>query len=129
MKLGINVDHVATLRQARGTLYPDPVIAALLCEHARCDLIVVHLREDRRHIRERDVAFIKEAVKIPSVFKLAKAFDESITEIRIVEIGGVDIQACGGCHVRNTSEIGSIEIFKLENKGKGRKRLYFRLKK
>lgn len=65
MKLGINVDHVATLRQARGTLYPDPVIAALLCEHARCDLIVVHLREDRRHIRERDVAFIKEAVKIP----------------------------------------------------------------
>ena len=65
MKLGVNVDHVSTLRQARGTLYPDPVIAALLCEHARCDSIVVHLREDRRHIRERDVIFIKEAVKIP----------------------------------------------------------------
>lgn len=65
MKLGINVDHVATLRQARGTLYPDPVVAALLAEYAGCDSIVVHLREDRRHVKERDVIVIKEVVKIP----------------------------------------------------------------
>ena len=65
MKLGVNVDHIATLREARGTLYPDPVLAALLAEYAGCDSIVIHLREDRRHIKERDVVFIKEAIKVP----------------------------------------------------------------
>jgi len=53
--LGINVDHVATLRQARGTRYPDPVAAALLAERAGADSITIHLREDRRHIQERDL--------------------------------------------------------------------------
>ena len=53
--LGVNVDHVATLRQARGTRYPDPADAALLAERAGADSITVHLREDRRHIQERDL--------------------------------------------------------------------------
>jgi pyridoxine 5-phosphate synthase len=53
--LGVNVDHVATLRQARGTRYPDPVAAALLAERAGADSITIHLREDRRHIQERDL--------------------------------------------------------------------------
>ena len=53
--LGVNVDHVATLRQARGTRYPDPVMAALLAEQSGADSITVHLREDRRHIQARDV--------------------------------------------------------------------------
>ncbi len=53
--LGVNVDHVATIRQARGTIYPDPVLAALEAERAGADLITVHLREDRRHIQEHDV--------------------------------------------------------------------------
>ena len=65
MRLGVNVDHVATLRQARGTVYPDPVVAALLAEYAGADSVVVHLREDRRHIKERDVALIKKALRIP----------------------------------------------------------------
>ncbi len=65
MRLGVNVDHVATLRQARGTLYPDPVVAAMLAEYGGANSIVVHLREDRRHIRERDVILIKEIIKIP----------------------------------------------------------------
>ncbi len=65
MKLGVNVDHVATLRQARGTLYPDPVVGAILAEYGGADSIVVHLREDRRHIQERDVILIKKAVKVP----------------------------------------------------------------
>ena len=60
--LGVNVDHVATLRQARGTDYPDPVAAALLCERAGADSITVHLREDRRHIQERDVRRMREAL-------------------------------------------------------------------
>lgn len=56
--LGVNIDHVATLRQARGTIYPDPIQAALLAEQAGADAITLHLREDRRHIQERDVEML-----------------------------------------------------------------------
>ena len=55
IELGVNIDHVATLRQVRGTTYPDPVRAALLAEDAGADAITLHLREDRRHIQDRDV--------------------------------------------------------------------------
>lgn len=58
--LGVNIDHVATLRQARGTLYPEPVQAALLAEQAGADGITAHLREDRRHIQDRDIFLLKE---------------------------------------------------------------------
>jgi pyridoxine 5-phosphate synthase len=57
--LGVNIDHVATLRNARGTPYPDPVQAALLAEEAGADAITLHLREDRRHIREADVEAVR----------------------------------------------------------------------
>lgn len=56
--LGVNIDHVATLRQARGTRYPEPAQAALVAEHAGADAITVHLREDRRHIQDRDVEIL-----------------------------------------------------------------------
>jgi pyridoxine 5-phosphate synthase len=59
IKLGVNIDHVATLRQARGAPYPDPVRAALLAEEAGADAITLHLREDRRHIQDRDVDAIR----------------------------------------------------------------------
>ena len=58
--LGVNIDHVATLRQARGTRYPDPIEAALLAERAGADAITLHLREDRRHIQERDVRMLRD---------------------------------------------------------------------
>tara|TARA_R110001592_G_scaffold138511_4_gene357686 strand:- start:76735 stop:77463 length:729 start_codon:yes stop_codon:yes gene_type:complete len=61
--LGVNVDHVATLRQARGTRYPDPVQAALLAEEAGADGITIHPREDQRHIQERDVLILKETLQ------------------------------------------------------------------
>lgn len=61
--LGVNVDHVATLRQARGTRYPDPVDAALLAERAGADSITVHLREDRRHIQERDLRVMTDVLQ------------------------------------------------------------------
>lgn len=61
--LGVNIDHVATLRQARRTRYPDPVQAALVAEQAGADSITVHLREDRRHIQERDVRLLRELVQ------------------------------------------------------------------
>lgn len=63
VRLGVNVDHVATLRQQRGTLYPDPVTAAALAELAGADQITVHLREDRRHIQDRDVRILRETVQ------------------------------------------------------------------
>ena len=56
--LGVNIDHVATLRNARGTAYPDPIRAALLAEQAGADAITLHLREDRRHIKDADVIAI-----------------------------------------------------------------------
>lgn len=59
IKLGVNIDHVATLRQQRGTLYPSPVQAALMAESAGADLITLHLREDRRHIQDQDVEILR----------------------------------------------------------------------
>ena len=63
MRLCINIDHIATLREARGGLEPDPVTAAHVCELAGADGIVCHLREDRRHINDRDVRLLRETVK------------------------------------------------------------------
>lgn len=73
-------------------------------------------------ILEREVAF-----QIPSLVKLRMQLPESIREIRIVDIGDFDHQACGGTHLKNTSEIGLIKIIALENKGKDRRRIYFQL--
>jgi len=61
--LGVNIDHVATLRQARRGRYPDPLLAALVAEEAGADSITLHLREDRRHIQERDVTSLREALQ------------------------------------------------------------------
>lgn len=61
-KLGVNIDHVATIREARRIFYPDPVEAAAICEEAGCDSIVCHLREDRRHIKEDDVKRLRQTV-------------------------------------------------------------------
>ena len=61
--LGVNIDHVASLRQSRGTLYPEPVQAALVAEQAGADAITVHLREDRRHIQDRDVEYLNDILQ------------------------------------------------------------------
>lgn len=63
MLLGVNIDHVATLRQVRGTAYPDPLQAALAAENAGADCITLHLREDRRHIQDRDVLEMRKALR------------------------------------------------------------------
>ena len=62
-RLGVNIDHVATLRQARGGTDPDPLAAAVLVELAGADGIVVHLREDRRHIQDRDLRLLRELIR------------------------------------------------------------------
>src|SRR3954464_8385575 len=73
VRLYVNVDHVATLRQQRDTKYPDPVIAAVLCELAGADGITIHLREDRRHIQDRDLEVLRKTVTIKLNLELAAA--------------------------------------------------------
>lgn len=74
-KLGVNIDHVATLRQARGTRYPDPVAAAALAEKAGADQITVHLREDRRHIQDADVMLLRRSVQTELNLEMAATKD------------------------------------------------------
>jgi pyridoxine 5-phosphate synthase len=71
IRLGVNIDHVATVRQARRERYPDPVQAALLAELGGADNITCHLREDRRHIQDRDLFLLKDTIKIPLNFEMA----------------------------------------------------------
>ena len=71
MLLGVNIDHIATLRQARLTLYPDPVFAAQIAEQAGANSITVHLREDRRHIQERDIELLCQTMLTPMNLEMA----------------------------------------------------------
>ncbi|MFM2152332.1 MAG: hypothetical protein RL199_767 [Pseudomonadota bacterium] len=83
MRLGVNVDHVATLRQARGTSYPDPVTAAAVAELAGADQITIHLREDRRHIQDRDLTILRETIQTRLNLEMA-ASDEMVRIAREV---------------------------------------------
>ena len=75
--LGVNIDHIATLRQARGTKYPNPIEAARICEGSGADSITLHLREDRRHIQDRDVVDLKSKLKTKMNLEMA-ATDEML---------------------------------------------------
>ena len=75
LRLGVNIDHVATVRNARGSAYPDPVRASLIAQEAGADGITAHLREDRRHIVDQDITSIIKAIDIPLNFEMA-ATDE-----------------------------------------------------
>ena len=77
LRLGVNIDHVATLRNARGGTHPDPVRAVVAAEAAGADGITAHLREDRRHIRDTDIYAIRQAVTVPLNFEMA-ATDEMV---------------------------------------------------
>ena len=71
MRLGINIDHVATIRNARGGIHPDPIQAAKIAERAGADGITAHLREDRRHISDKDIRSLKENINIPLNLEMA----------------------------------------------------------
>ncbi len=71
LRLGVNIDHVATLRQQRGTRYPSPLAAAFVAQAAGADSITAHLREDRRHIQERDIRELRQGMSIPLNLELA----------------------------------------------------------
>jgi len=110
IRLGINVDHVATVRQARRESYPDPVQAAVLAELGGADNITAHLREDRRHIQDRDIYALKDLIKIPLNFEMG-ATDEMLAialKVRphavtlvpekreeLTTEGGLDLVKCG----------------------------------
>ena len=81
--LGVNIDHVATLRQARGTRYPEPIQAALVAEQAGADGITLHLREDRRHIQDRDVEMLKEILQTRMNLEMAATAEMGAIAARI----------------------------------------------
>lgn len=106
-KLGVNIDHVATIRQARRTVEPDPVAAAVLAELAGADSITVHLRADRRHILDRDVRVLSETLRVPmnlemaataemiGIARQAKPFQVSLvpeTREEVTTEGGLDVR-------------------------------------
>ena len=74
-KLGVNIDHVATVRNARGEDYPSPLRAALLAQKSGADSITIHLREDRRHIKDNDLIKINEKLKIPLNLEMAPTIE------------------------------------------------------
>ncbi|MEI8570713.1 pyridoxine 5'-phosphate synthase [Methylomonas sp. LW13] len=86
--LGVNIDHVATLRQARGTRYPEPVQAALIAEQAGADGITAHLREDRRHIQDRDIFLLKDMLHTRLNLEMA------VTDAMLALAVKVEPQAC-----------------------------------
>ena len=123
-KLGVNIDHVATLRQARRELEPDPVRAATLCEKAGCDSIVAHLREDRRHINDNDVTQLRE--KIKTRFNLEMSTSEDIVkaamdikpdQATLVPERREEITTEGGLDVLTNMQKISEVIKKLHSKG------------
>ena len=80
--LGVNIDHIATIRQARGTRYPEPLQAALVAEQSGADSITLHLREDRRHIQDRDV-FLLRAQQGVQYQEIAEALGTSVGAARV----------------------------------------------
>ncbi len=83
MRLGVNIDHVATVRQARRTFEPSPVLAALIAQQAGADQITLHLREDKRHIQDRDLELIKELVIVPVNLEMAPTTEMKEIALRV----------------------------------------------
>jgi pyridoxine 5-phosphate synthase len=107
MRLGVNIDHVATLRNARGGIHPDPIKAAVIAEKAGADLIVAHLREDRRHINESDIANIIKNINIPLQLEVAPtsfmfnfAVRNNIKKVCIVPEKRQELTTEGGLNIK-----------------------------
>ena len=82
LRLGVNIDHVATVRNARGSSYPDPLRAALMAQAAGADGITAHLREDRRHIRDEDIAALVAGLQVPLNFEMAATVEMQAIALR-----------------------------------------------
>ena len=118
--LGVNIDHIATIRQARRTVEPDPVVAAAIAELAGADGITVHLREDRRHIQERDVQILRQTVRthlnlemaaVPEMVVLAQAIRPDYVTLvperreEITTEGGLDVVRAGNLLIKTVETL------------------------
>lgn len=124
LRLGVNIDHVATLRQARGTSYPDLMAAARLCEAAGAKGITIHLREDRRHIQDRDVYTLRKTIATrlnlemannPDI--LAVALDVRPDEVCLVPERRQELTTEGGLDVAGQERRLRPTILKLQEAG------------
>ena len=120
-RLGVNIDHVATIRNARGEDYPDPLRAALLAEKNGADSITIHIREDRRHIRDYDLVNIKKKLKIPLNLEIAPTMEMlKITAknkpqyVCIVPEKRDELTTEGGLNVQKNKRILKIMIKKIK---------------
>ena len=107
-KLGVNIDHVATLRNARGEDYPSPLRAALLAQKSGADSITIHLREDRRHINENDITNIIKSINIPLQLEVAPtsfmfnfAIKNNIKKVCIVPEKRQELTTEGGLNIKH----------------------------
>ena len=123
MRLGVNIDHVATIRNARGGKHPNPLDAANIVEKAGADLIVAHLREDRRHIRENDIDNILKNIKIPLQLEIAPTLEmfefsikKNIKKICIVPEKRQEITTEGGLDIKKNYDFLSKHLNKLFEK-------------
>ena len=112
LRLGVNIDHVATVRNARGGRYPDPLRAALLAENAGADGITAHLREDRRHITDKDIESLINGLRVPLNFEMA-----ATKEMQVIALRHVPHAVCIVPEKREerTTE-GGLEVAREENK-------------
>ena len=130
IRLGVNIDHVATVRNARGEIYPSPLRAALLAQKSGADSVTIHLREDRRHINELDLKLIKSKLKIPLNLEIAAtkemlriALKRKPPFICIVPEKRKEITTEGGLNLRHNSKFLKKIISKLK-KNKSRISLF-----
>ncbi|WP_218871399.1 pyridoxine 5'-phosphate synthase [Chitinibacter bivalviorum] len=122
MKLGVNIDHIATVRNARGTSYPSPVLAAQLAEQAGADLITLHLREDRRHIRDDDVRLIRAVLQTRMNLEmaltdemLAHALEVQPQDVCLVPERREEVTTEGGLDVKRYAKLTGQFIQKLSD--------------
>ncbi len=125
IRLGVNIDHVATVRNARGEIYPSPLRAALLAEKNGADSVTIHLREDRRHINEFDLKKIKNKLKIPLNLEIAStkemlkiAYKSNPSFICIVPEKRKEITTEGGLNLNHNKNFLSLLIKKLKKKSR-----------
>ena len=123
IKLGVNIDHVATVRNARGENYPDPLQAALLAQKYGADSITIHLREDRRHINDSDLKKINSKLKIPLNLEMAPtremlkiALKENPDYVCLVPENRKEITTEGGLNLNHNKEFLKNIIFKLKKR-------------
>jgi len=111
MRLGINIDHVATIRNARGSFHPDPIKAAKIAEESGADGITAHLREDRRHISDQDIKDLKESITLPLNLEMAAteemleiALDAKPERVCIVPEKRLEVTTEGGLELSNIND-------------------------